>query len=78
MKHSYPSNTPALQEATFLALLVGVTLAFGWILLPFYGAVFWGVVLSIVFAPLYRRLMQAAGAASQRAARSSPSRSSSC
>jgi predicted PurR-regulated permease PerM len=46
-----------MERKAFLFLLVGVTLAFGWILLPFYGAVFWGMVLAIVFAPLYRRLL---------------------
>src|SRR5690606_1132630 len=40
----------------FLALLLVVSLAFGWILLPFYGAVFWAVILAIIFAPLQRRL----------------------
>src|SRR5436309_120466 len=52
-----PLNSPATEHKTFLILLVVVTLAFGWILLPFYGAVFWGIVLAIVFAPLYRRLL---------------------
>ena len=37
-----------------MLLLVGVTLAFGWILWPFFGAVFWGVVMAILFSPLYR------------------------
>ncbi|QDQ28059.1 AI-2E family transporter [Chitinimonas arctica] len=54
-------NTPALQRATFLALLVTISLAFGWILWPFHGAVFWGVVLAILFAPLHRRLLAATG-----------------
>lgn len=47
-----------LQNKAFLLLLCAVTLAFIAILLPFYGAVFWGVVLSIIFAPLHRRLLQ--------------------
>ncbi|MDB5777159.1 MAG: family transporter [Herbaspirillum sp.] len=50
-------NTPQLHEKTFLALLIVVTIAFGWILLPFYGAVFWGAVLAILFAPFYRKLL---------------------
>jgi predicted PurR-regulated permease PerM len=45
-----------IQHKTFLALLVLVTLAFAWILLPFYGALFWAVVLAVLFAPLQRRL----------------------
>lgn len=51
-------NYRSLQHHVFLALLFVVTLAFAWILLPFYGAIFWGVVLSILFAPLQRRLLK--------------------
>ena len=50
-------NTVELQQKTFLLLLVVVTLAFGWILWPFYGAVFWGSVLAIIFTPFHRRLL---------------------
>lgn len=38
-------------------MLIVVSLAFGWILLPFYGAVFWGSVLAIIFTPFYRRVL---------------------
>jgi predicted PurR-regulated permease PerM len=48
--------SPRVEHKAFLVLLVLVTLAFGWILLPFYGAVFWAVVLAVLFAPLQRRL----------------------
>ncbi|KAF1047286.1 AI-2E family transporter [Xylophilus sp.] len=54
-------NTPELQRKSFLLLLVGVSIAFLAILAPFYGAVFWGMVLAIVFAPLQRRLLQRFG-----------------
>ncbi len=47
-----------LEQKVFLALLLVVTLAFGWILFPFYGAVFWAVILAILFAPLQRRLYE--------------------
>ena len=50
-------NSPELQQKAFLLLLIVVTLAFGWILLPFYGAVFWCAILAIIFAPFYRRLL---------------------
>lgn len=50
-----------LQQKTFLLLLAVVTIGFGWILWPFFGAVFWGVVFAILFAPLYRRLLLATG-----------------
>jgi predicted PurR-regulated permease PerM len=33
------------------------TLAFAWILWPFYGAVLWAIVLATVFAPFQRRLI---------------------
>lgn len=42
----------------FLLLLGIVTIAFGWILAPYAGAIFWGVILAILFAPLYRWLFQ--------------------
>jgi predicted PurR-regulated permease PerM len=45
-----------LEDKTFLLLIIAISLAFAWILWPFYGAVLWGTVLAIVFAPLYRRL----------------------
>lgn len=46
-----------LQNRTFLSLLVAVTLAFLAILWPFQGAVFWAIVLAILFMPLHRRLL---------------------
>ena len=41
----------------FILLLVVVTLAFGWLLLPYYGAIFWGTIFAISFAPLHRRML---------------------
>ena len=48
----------ALENKAFVLVLVLVTLAFGWILWPFYGAVFWGVVMAILFSPVFRRLLE--------------------
>src|SRR3989304_1094682 len=45
-----------LEDNTFLLLIVAVSLAFAWILWPLYGAILWGTVIAILFAPLYRRL----------------------
>jgi predicted PurR-regulated permease PerM len=45
-----------LQEKAFLLLLGLVTIAFFWVLLPFYGAVFWAVILAVLFRPLQRFL----------------------
>ena len=53
---SQQSKSRALQDKTFLLLLVGVTAAFAWILWPYFGAIFWAAVLAILFTPMYRRL----------------------
>lgn len=47
------------ENRAFLVLVGLATLAFGWVLLPFLGAVFWAVVIAIVFHPLYLRLLAA-------------------
>ncbi|MBX9716028.1 MAG: AI-2E family transporter [Burkholderiaceae bacterium] len=52
-----PDRAPVLANKAFLFALAVVTLAFGWILWPFFGALFWGVVLAILFAPLHRRFL---------------------
>lgn len=52
-------DRPALEDKAFLLLLVAVSLAFGWILWPLFGAVLWATVIAIMFAPLYRRLAKA-------------------
>ncbi|MNS64358.1 putative inner membrane protein [compost metagenome] len=49
-------NETTLQDKTLTVLLVLVSAAFIWILLPFYGAAFWAVILGILFAPLQGRL----------------------
>jgi predicted PurR-regulated permease PerM len=46
----------ALEDKAFLFLIISVSLAFAWILWPFYGALLWGTVFAILFAPLNRRL----------------------
>ena len=50
-----------LEDHTLIVLLVAVSVAFAWILFPFYGAILWATVLAIVFAPLYRWLSSAMG-----------------
>jgi predicted PurR-regulated permease PerM len=59
MKSPHSANLPALEDKAFLFLVVVVSLAFAWILWPFSGAILWGIVLAIVFVPLYRRLSTA-------------------
>jgi predicted PurR-regulated permease PerM len=51
-------NNPELQKKFFVVLLVLVSLAFCWILLPFYGAVFWAAVFAILFAPFHRWILR--------------------
>lgn len=48
-----------LEHWTFLIFVIVVTLAFGWVISPFYGAILWGVVIAIMFVPLNRRLVRA-------------------
>ena len=55
MKNTPPERT-SLEDKGFGILLVAVSLAFAWVLLPFYGALFWGAVLAILFAPWHARL----------------------
>ncbi|MFA7680764.1 MAG: AI-2E family transporter, partial [Pigmentiphaga sp.] len=50
-----------LQFRSFIVLLVAVSVAFLAILLPFYGAVFWGAILAIIFSPVHRRLERKLG-----------------
>jgi len=50
-----------LEDNTLLLLVIAVSLASAWILLPFYEAVLWATVLAVVFAPLYRRLSSSMG-----------------
>ncbi len=56
-----PLNSPELQNKVFLALLVLVSIAFGLILWPFNGAIWWAIFLAIVFMPLHTRLLRRFG-----------------
>ena len=46
-----------LQRRWATSLLVVVTLGFGLVIWPYFGAIFWSVVLAIVFAPLQDRIL---------------------
>ncbi|MBE7183078.1 MAG: AI-2E family transporter [Methylobacterium mesophilicum] len=50
------SVSTRVEQASFVVVILVVTVAFVWLLLPFYGAVFWAIVLAILFNPLQRRL----------------------
>ena len=51
-------NNADFHDKSFIFLLLLVSVGLIIILLPFYGAVFWGVILAILFTPLYRRLLR--------------------
>lgn len=56
--HRSPSG---IQDRAFWLIVSLVTIAFFWILLPFYGAVFWATVIAVLFVPVQRRLAHAWG-----------------
>ena len=46
-----------LEKRVLLLMLVAVSAALAWILLPFYGTILWGMIIALLFAPLHRRLL---------------------
>jgi predicted PurR-regulated permease PerM len=68
------SETPVqrIEHQGFLLLLTAVTLAFAWVLYPFYGAVLWAVVVAVLFAPVHRRLLQSMQGQTEPRGRGSP------
>ncbi len=46
------------EDRSFLILLALISIAFGWVLWPFSGAVLWATLLAIIFAPFYRRVLE--------------------
>lgn len=53
-----PNASPA-RDKPFLLLLIAVSIAFAWILWPFYGAIFWAAIFAVLFTPLYARIASA-------------------
>jgi predicted PurR-regulated permease PerM len=47
-----------IEYRSFLAFVVIVTIAFGWVVSPYLGPILWAVVAAIVFEPLNRRLTE--------------------
>ncbi|MCJ2184537.1 AI-2E family transporter [Novosphingobium sp. 1949] len=45
-----------IEDGGYAALLVLVTLAFAYLVAPFFGAILWGVVAAIMFEPMTRKL----------------------
>lgn len=46
-----------LEQNSFLILLVLVTLAFLWLLRPFFAPIFWACAVALIFFPMQRRLL---------------------
>jgi predicted PurR-regulated permease PerM len=58
MKFSGTARSSTLEDKAFLLLLVLVTLAFMWVLWPFFGTVFWAAVFALMFNPVYQRFLR--------------------
>ena len=50
--------SPVRKYTALRVLLIAVSIGFAYIVWPFSGAILWGVILAILFAPLYRRLLR--------------------
>ncbi|MFN2646681.1 MAG: AI-2E family transporter [Burkholderiales bacterium] len=50
-----------LEDRAFVWLLVAVSIAFAWIVWPFFAAVLWATVFAVVFIPLQRWLLRRLG-----------------
>lgn len=58
MKPSPEEPSSGLENRALLLLLAAVSIAFAWILLPFYGTILWAAIIAMVFAPLYHWLLR--------------------
>ncbi len=63
---SLPDPKPTAPDDVAFApalrwLLLAVTLALGWVLLPFAGAILWGTIVALLFAPWNRWLLSRVG-----------------
>lgn len=47
------------EDTAFKVLIFAVSCAFAWIVWPLFGAILWAIVFSVLFAPLYRKLLGA-------------------
>ncbi|MDN7125173.1 AI-2E family transporter [Pseudidiomarina sp. 1APP75-32.1] len=50
-----------LERRSFLLLLILVSIAFGFILEPFFGAIFWACAVTVIFAPMQRWVLSKIG-----------------
>jgi predicted PurR-regulated permease PerM len=52
-----PEPVALSEQRVLRLLLVTVSVALVWILLPFYGSVLWGAIIAVLFKPLYHWLL---------------------
>ena len=50
--------TNRFEDRAFLLLLAGVSLAFLWMLRPFFDVIFWGIVIALLSTPVYEALQR--------------------
>ena len=58
MPRPEPPAAREIDHRAFYVILTVLTLAFAWVLWPFFGAVMWGAILALLFRPLYLKLLQ--------------------
>ncbi|TCM19507.1 putative PurR-regulated permease PerM [Novosphingobium sp. PhB165] len=61
MESPRPQPPYRLEDYGFAFLVILVSIAFAWLLMPYFGAVLWGVVAAILFEPLTHRFSQNMG-----------------
>lgn len=58
----------SLEKRSFLITLAFVSIAFVWVLIPFWAAIFWASVVAVIFYPLQQKLISKFGDKPNRAA----------
>jgi predicted PurR-regulated permease PerM len=53
--------TRRLEDGGFLVLLLVVSVAFAWLVMPFFGSIVWGLIVAILFRPVYVKIERALG-----------------
>ena len=61
MPRPEPPAARDIDHRAFYVILTVLTLAFAWVIWPFYGAVMWGAILALLFRPLYLKLLARMG-----------------
>ena len=51
-----PPLSSSIDDKVFLAFVIFSTLAMGWVISPFFGAILWGLIAAILFAPVNDRI----------------------